>query len=178
MSLPDGRRRRRVIIGHMVRSVASAALLTWLYYAVPLNRGVGVVTVVTLLAGLSLFGAVVVWQTSAIARSEYPRLRGVEALATAVPLFLVLFSSVYFLISQEAPATFSEPMNRTDALYFTVTVFATVGFGDITPVSEATRALTTFQMIADLVVVGVVAKALFGAVRVGLRRKGDDDGPD
>ena len=27
-------------------------------------------------------------------------------------------------------------MTRTDALYFVVTVFATVGFGDITPVSE------------------------------------------
>ena len=31
---------------------------------------------------------------------------------------------------------FSETFGRTDALYFTVTVLATVGFGDITPVTS------------------------------------------
>lgn len=37
--------------------------------------------------------------------------------------------------------------------------------------------LVTVQMAADLIVVGVIAKALFGAVRIGMRRRGDPYAP-
>ncbi|MEU9250585.1 potassium channel family protein [Streptomyces sp. NPDC048270] len=172
------RRRRRVLAGHTLRSVAWAVLITALFYLAPLDRGFGALTVVTLAAGLGLFGWLVAWQVRAITRAEYPRLRAIEALATAVPLFLVLFSATYFLLSQQVPESFSEPLNRTDTLYFAVTVFATVGFGDIVPTSELSRALTTVQMVADLIVVGVIAKVLFGAVRIGVRRRGTAEGND
>ncbi|MFD9724102.1 potassium channel family protein [Streptomyces sp. NPDC059072] len=175
MSLPDDPRRRRIVIGHLLRSVVSVTLITWLYYLTPLDQGVGVGTLVMLIVGLALFGLLVVRQVNAITRSAYPRLRAVEGVASAVPLFLVVFSAVYYLVARSDPASFTEPLDRTDALYFTVTVFATVGFGDIAPVSETTRVLTTAQMVADLIVVGIVAKVLFGAVRIGLRRKGVDD---
>ncbi|MCY0943053.1 potassium channel family protein [Streptomyces antarcticus] len=173
------RLRTRVLMGHLLRSAASVVLLTGLYYLIPLDSGFTVSTVTLLTLGLVLFGGLVTWQTAAITRAPYPRLRALEALATAVPLFLVLFSASYFLLAQEVPQSFTESLNRTDALYFTVTVFATVGFGDIAPTTETARALTTAQMIADLFVVGVIAKALFGAVRIGMRRRGTGDpGPD
>ena len=35
-------------------------------------------------------------------------------------------------MSALAASSFNQPMTHTNALYFTVTVFATVGFGDIT----------------------------------------------
>ncbi|MFI1105514.1 potassium channel family protein [Streptomyces melanogenes] len=169
---PEERRRRRALAGHLLRSVASVVLLTSLYYLAPLDRGVGVGTAVALALGLVLFGCLTAWQIAAITHAEYPRLRAIEVLATAVPLFLVLFSATYFLLADNRPSSFSEPLSRTDALYFTVTVFATVGFGDIAPATDTSRALTTVQMILDLIVVGVIAKALFGAVQVGLRRRG------
>ncbi|MER5872250.1 ion channel [Streptomyces sp. NPDC002044] len=173
------RMRTRVLMGHLLRSAASVVLLTGLYYLIPMDSGFTVSTVTLLVLGLILFGGVVAWQTTAITHAPYPRLRALEALATAVPLFLVLFSASYFLLAQEVPQSFTESLNRTDALYFTVTVFATVGFGDIAPTTETARALTTAQMIADLFVVGVIAKALFGAVRIGMRRRGTaDPGPD
>ncbi|MBT2479667.1 two pore domain potassium channel family protein [Streptomyces sp. ISL-94] len=137
----------------------------------PLDGGFRALTVVTLGLGLVLFGLLIAWQVTAITRAPYPRLRAVEALAIAVPLFLLLFSATYFLLSQEAPQSFSEPLSRTDAVYFAVTVFATVGFGDIAPAGEAGRVLTTVQMVADLIVVGVIAKVLFGAVQIGIRRR-------
>ncbi|MGW5852681.1 potassium channel family protein [Streptomyces sp. NPDC055254] len=167
-------RRRRFLVpaGHALRSAASAGLLTTLFYLAPLDSGFGVLTVLCLALGLVLFGGLVAWQVSRITRSPYPRLRALEALATAVPLFLLLFASTYFLLSATVPESFSEPLTRTDSLYFTVTVFATVGFGDIAASTEVARALTTGQMVANLIVVGVVAKVLFGAVQVGLRRQG------
>jgi hypothetical protein len=61
--------------------------------------------------------------------------------------------------------SFNQPLNHTDALYFTVTVFATVGFGDITPTTDAARLVVTGQMIADLVIIGIAVKAITGAVQ-------------
>ncbi|MGG8409163.1 potassium channel family protein [Streptomyces sp. 12297] len=167
----SARQRRRALAATVLRSLGSVVLLTAMFYAAPLDRGFGVLTVVTLGLGLVTFGLVVAWQVAAITHARYPRLRAIEALATAVPLFLLLFSAAYVLLSQAVPQSFSEPLNRTGALYFTVTVFATVGFGDIVPTSEAARALTTGQMVADLIVVGVVAKMLFGAVQIGVSRR-------
>ena len=62
-------------------------------------------------------------------------------------------------------------MSRTDAVYFSVTVFATVGFGDISPVSDAARVVVTFQMIADLLVLGLVLQAVLDAVSRGRARQ-------
>ncbi|MGW6984645.1 potassium channel family protein [Streptomyces sp. NPDC054932] len=163
--------RRRVLLGHLLRSLLSATLLTVLYYVAPLDGGFGVSTIVTLLVGLVFFGLLTVWQVASIARAPYPRMRALEAVTTAVPLFLMLFSATYFLLSSQSPTTFSEPLSRTDALYFTVTVFATVGFGDIVPTTQGSRVLTTIQMVADLIVVGVIAKALFGAVKVAMHKR-------
>ncbi|MFF3678387.1 potassium channel family protein [Streptomyces sp. NPDC002120] len=165
------RERRRVLWGCLLRSAASVVLITALYYLAPLDGEIVLRTLVSLVLGLGLFGWLVVRQVNAVARAPFPRLRAMEALATAVPLFLVIFSVTYFLVAKEVPGTFSESLNRTDSLYFTVTVFATVGFGDIVPVTETGRVLTTLQMVADLLLVGVIAKVLFGAVEIGIRRR-------
>jgi hypothetical protein len=83
---------------------------------------------------------------------------------------LVVFASVYYLIDKAQVDSFSEAMTKTDAMYFTVTVFSTVGFGDITATSEVARTLVTLQMLFNLVVFGLVAKLIFGAVEMGLQR--------
>jgi hypothetical protein len=161
----------------LLRSGISVVLLVALYYLLPLDRAVGPLTVVGLVLGLLVFCAVVAFQAYAVMRSDQPRLRALEALCSSVPLFLLVFATVYFLVDRSAPHSFTERLSRTDALYFTVTVFATVGFGDIAPVTAAARVLATVQMLGDLVVIGVVAKALLGAaVQVGLRRRGPGPG--
>jgi hypothetical protein len=63
-------------------------------------------------------------------------------------------------------------MSRTDALYFTVTTFATVGFGDITARSQGARIIVILQMLADLLVLGFGVKVLLGAVQTGRQRQG------
>jgi voltage-gated potassium channel len=47
-----------------------------------------------------------------------------------------------------------------------MSVFATVGFGDIAPTTELSRVLVTLQMFVNLLAVGVVAKVVLGAVRI------------
>jgi voltage-gated potassium channel len=172
--------RRRLVAGSLLRSLLVSTLLVTAYYLVPLDAASGN-PLAGLLVGLALVVVVLAWQVHAIGSAEFPRLRAIGAVALGLPLLLVLFAAVYAVQSQGDPASFTEPLDRTDALYFTVTIFATVGFGDIAPLTAAARIMAMVQMVLDVVAVGVVAKLLVGAVDLGLRKKegGTDRGaPD
>ena len=104
----------------------------------------------------------VAFQVRTIAQSPFPGLRAIEALATSVPLFLLLFAAIYTVMATMSASNFSQPLTRTDAVYFTVTVFATVGFGDITAKTEAARLVVTGQMIADLIIIGLGVRVIAG----------------
>jgi len=73
--------------------------------------------------------------------------------------------------SQNDPAGFSSPLGHVNALYFTVTVFATVGFGDIVPVTGVSRLVTSVQMLLDLVVLGAVVRIVIFAARRRIDQK-------
>jgi hypothetical protein len=84
---------------------------------------------------------------------------------------VVIFAATYVLIAESGDANFGGPLSRTDALYFTVTVLSTVGFGDITPKSEMARLVVTVQMLANLALIGLGARTLLGAAQLGLQRR-------
>ena len=70
-----------------------------------------------------------------------------------------------------------EGLTRVDTLYFTTTVFSTVGFGDISPASETARVVAMIQMILNLVVLGAGVKLLTAAVQRGRASKAADAEP-
>ncbi|MQS16684.1 two pore domain potassium channel family protein [Streptomyces kaniharaensis] len=149
----------------VVETALALTGLLVLYAVVPL-RGFGSVSAVLGLLGSVLgAGLMVAWQARQLLRSPFPMLRVVRALTMSVSLFLVLFASSYASESLAGPGDFSQPLTRVDALYFAITVFTTVGFGDITPVSETARIVVSVQMLLDLVVIGVVIKLLLGVAR-------------
>jgi voltage-gated potassium channel len=155
----------RNIVRSSLRAIGTVAVLTTLYYLLPLDRVPKWLAVGVLVAGLSALVALVVYQVRSVLSSARPVLRAVEALAMSVPWFLLLFAGTYVAMQGFAPHSFSQSLTHTDALYFTVTVFATVGFGDIVPTTEAARLVVTVQMITDLVVIGIAIKAITGAVQ-------------
>jgi voltage-gated potassium channel len=161
----------RAILGTAVRSMVTASLLLVAYYLAPLDRPLTVGTLLLLGGALLLFGVFVAVTVRDILRSRRPRLRAIRALIVGVPLLLVVFAGAYFTVAAQQPGAFTEPLNRTDGLYFTVTVFATVGFGDITPVTQLARVLVTIQMLVGVITVGVIAKIIFGAVQTAESRR-------
>jgi len=165
---PKARPPRRIIVGAVLRAAGSTAALVALYYLLPLGHSSTWVAVTMLATGLAVLIGLVTFQVRWILRSRFPGLRGVEALATSIPLFLLLFASTYVVMAATTASNFSEPLTRTNALYFTVTVFATVGFGDITAKTEAARLVVTGQMIVDLVTIGIVVKVIVDAAKRGL----------
>jgi voltage-gated potassium channel len=178
LEVPAAKKQRRLIIGAVLRGLVVTTVLVVLYYLLPLDRSLDTDTVVRLLIGLLVFAGLTAWQVRTIAGSRYPGLRAAEALGLIIPLYLLLFASTYFVMERVSAADFTQPLTRTDALYFSVTVFTTVGFGDITAKSETARAVLIVQMLADLALLGAGVRVLLGAVHRGQqRRSGDGDGP-
>ena len=169
---PHPRGRRRFAIVSLLRSLAVACLLVVAYLLLPLDSATRASGLLTLVGGLTAVILVLAWHVRLVLVSPYPAARAASALVVTVPLFLVVFATFYYLMGQADGAHFSEPLTRLDALYFTVTIFATVGFGDIVAVSQGARTVTMVQMLAGLILVGVIARVLVGAVQVNLRRAG------
>jgi heme/copper-type cytochrome/quinol oxidase subunit 2 len=165
-----------MIVRGLLRAVGSTIALVIIYYLLPLNHSSAGAAVAMLVIGLAVFIGLVAFQVRSIARSPFPGLRAIEALATSVPLFLLLFAATYVVMATMSASNFSQPLTRTDAVYFAVTVFATVGFGDITAKTEAARLVVTGQMIADLIIIGLGLKIIVGAVQRGQQRQPIDAG--
>jgi hypothetical protein len=154
-----------------LRALGTTVALVAIYYLLPLDHTSTWVGATILIIGLVALIALLSFQVRSIIRSQFPGLRAVEALATSLPLFLLLFSGTYVLIAAVSASNFGEKLTHTDALYFTVTVFTTVGFGDITAKSEGARLLVTGQMVTDLIILGIGAKIILGAVTRARQRQ-------
>jgi hypothetical protein len=163
--LTRAQRQRGITLG-LLRALGVSAVLIALYYLAPLDQLAGISLLLSLIIGLLVLAAMTAYQVWAILRAAHPGVRAVEALATTVLLFLLLFAATYFLMSHTSTSNFNvHALTRTDSIYFTVTVFATVGFGDISPASQVARLVVTAQMIFNLIVLGLGVRLIVGAVQ-------------
>ncbi|MFJ4081802.1 potassium channel family protein [Streptomyces iakyrus] len=170
--------RRRATAAVLVRAALIATGLVTVYYVLPLDGRSTTGTSALLACGLLLVLVIFSWEVRAITHSPYPRLKAVEALAATLVLFLLLFAGTYYLLEHSTPGSFSEPLTKTDSLYFTLTTFTTVGYGDVAPRTQTGRVLTMVQMAVGLLLVGIAARILAGAVQAGLRRRGREPSDD
>jgi hypothetical protein len=159
------------MVATALRALGTTAALVAIYYLLLLDHTPTWVAATILVIGLVALIALVVFQVRWIIRSRFPVLRGVEALAISIPLFLLLFSGTYVVMAAVSASNFGEKLTHTDALYFTVTVFTTVGFGDIAAKSQGARLLVTGQMITDLIIIAIGVRVIFGAVTRGRQRR-------
>lgn len=156
---PD-RIERRELLRAVLTAVAAATALLGLYYLAPIQgSSESVFTMVAI--GTVVVSLVLVHEIRAILRHDRPVSRALVSLAIVVPLFIVVFAWIYLTMSRADPATFGEPLSRTAALYFTVTILSTVGFGDITPMTDQARIVVTLQMVSDAVLLVVAVRLIF-----------------
>jgi hypothetical protein len=167
----SARERRRLIVSAILRTIVTLAVVVAIYFLIPMDRATSVGTITGLVLGMLAFVGVIAWQLRQIVRSGHPSIRAVEALAFSVPLYIFVFATAYFLMAHASTASFSGPLTRVDSTYFSATVFTTVGFGDITAKSQAARVVVTVQMFLDLVILGLVARLIVNAVKVGKQRQ-------
>ena len=127
-----------------LRAIGSATVLLLLYYLLPIEHRPHQSVALRLGVGPTFFVAGLAVEIRAIPKSGQPMLRAVPVMATVVPLFLVVFAWLYLTMSHSGRAAFGGPLTRTNGLYLTVTVFSTVGFGDITPKTEVAQVFPAF----------------------------------
>jgi voltage-gated potassium channel len=161
---------RSHILSTGIRAIATASILLALYFNLPTIQRAHQSILLRVTVALAFFVAVLLYEIRQISRHDQPTLRATVAMATVIPLFIVLFSWIYLTMSRSDPGAFGGILNRVQALYFTVTIFSTVGFGDITPKTDAARLVTTVQMMADLVVLALVVRLILAAASRGAAR--------
>jgi hypothetical protein len=161
--------------GLRIFGVGVGALLLYAFVPVPGRSGAG--AIIGMVVGLLLFVVLVGWQLHSIVRAKHPVLQAVEAVAFALLMLIVVFAFTYLTISRADPQSFSEALDRVDAMYFTVSTISTVGLGDITPISLGARTVVTFQMLFDLALLAGLVRLVILATRTGLRRQGIEHNP-
>jgi len=164
----DRRRLRHESARAATRIVAGLVGILGAYALMPLGTDqVHLVWLPLAIAGLVLFVWVFIRQLRKIETADFPVLRAAEALVLVLGLFLTLFAAAAVALEQATHGSFNESLTRIDGFYYAVTTLATVGFGDIHPVSQPARILGIVQMLGNLMLLGVAVRLVGRAVDRG-----------
>ncbi len=137
----------------------------WLIYASPDALAVMLVSNLALAA---FFGFTAVTVFSTVARQRVVSADTITGGICVYLLLAALWALMFQLVELFEPGSFRLPSGETspslrELLYFSVVTMTTLGYGDITPVSSAARALAS-----SLAVFGQLFVAIFIARLVGL----------
>lgn len=125
------------------------------YYAFPteFGRSIGaeILGLVLTAAGLALVASMMIRELNRVRRGEDGL--GLPAVALLLVLLIMSFAMAFYLVNEVDPSQFVGLETRTDALYFTLTTIATVGFGDIHAEGQAARGMVSVFIVFNIVVV-------------------------
>lgn len=171
---------RRILVIVIGRVLAVVGVTLLVYFLIPVE-GQTAARAAALTAGVGIAAILVVFarQISRVSRSRRPVLAALEALVLVFGMFLALFALLYVSISTSDPQAFTQDIDKVAGIYFTTTVLTTVGFGDISAVSQPARVLVTVQMVLGMVLIGTAFKVLgFSAKRAVTTRTAVAERPE
>ena len=165
------------------RAALGVVAVLAVYYAVPVGRlpsGAGVAfSVVGVVGGAVLLVWLAVRQLQLLAAGE--RTDGtvrLDGLVLLVVVVVPLFAVGYLVLEKADSDQFASLSTKTDALYFSLSTLATVGFGDVHATGQLARGLVTLQIAFDLVFVGALVSVVTGQIRArSARRTGQPPDP-
>jgi voltage-gated potassium channel len=148
------------------RQLLALAGMVVVFYSAPVNTQVS--TARTALAVLlTLLGiAALAWAiTAQLKRQLHSRSEDVRSLVMLLVLVAMVFALSFYALEEHSPAQLQGLATRTDALYFTVSTLATVGFGDVHAVGQLARGLVILQLIFNVTFVGALVSTVAQTVR-------------
>jgi len=89
------------------------------------------------------------------------RARGLIVLVCCAVLFFAWANVTLAAV----PGQFADLHTKTDAVYFSVSTLATVGFGDVHAAGQLARAAVTMEMLFNLVFLGTAVTVVTGILR-------------
>jgi voltage-gated potassium channel len=178
-ALSENRRElAKALLQTVLRLALGGALIVGVMLLVPDTTGASsIVPFVVAILGSIIYVWVFRRQVHSVYSARYPTIRAVEALVLSAAMFLALFAMVYVVISDGDRSAFTEVLDAFSGYYYALTVLATVGFGDIAPVSVAARSASMVQMALDIAFIGVLIRIMNGVAKkaIGDRKARLDD---
>jgi hypothetical protein len=141
-------------------------LLTLAYFVVPLRfdweESWTLGRLATALAALALLGLAFRRRLRKSREHQTEPYLRIQWLLSALYALVLTFALVYAALASLRPDQFVGLDDRTDALYFSVTIVATVGFGDIHAADSLAQLLVTLHMLFNLIYLGTALRVLTG----------------
>ncbi len=176
---PTARHLLRAGIPAVALSVAAVAVVLAVYMVVPIPEGEDSVwrVGIAIVGVAAMYVVAGIWATLRITTSMHPVRTGLLALSVMVTAMVVTFALVYLSMSSRNPDSFNVALDRVSALYFTMTVLSTTGFGDITASTQAAMIAVMVQMVVGLTLLTALARVLVAAARSATKRRLSDAMP-
>jgi hypothetical protein len=158
---------RAMLLAAMARVLGVVAVTLLVYFLLPIEGArAAMAGAAAACVGIAIILTVFARQIARVSRSRRPVLAALEALALVFGMFLSFFALLYVSISEGDAEAFTQGVDKIAGIYFATTVLTTVGFGDISPVSDSARVVVTLQMVLGMILIGTAFKALgFSAKR-------------
>jgi len=156
----------KVLVGSIIRTLFGFLAIFWALSLVPQNPDASLWRPISIV--VVAFGVYTIMfrrQMRRIENSRFPAVTSIEAMILIATMFLAFFASMYVMMSAGDPSSFTEPLSHFTAFYFSLTVLATVGFGDITPVSDSARLVCMLQMAIDIVFIAALVRVVSSAAQ-------------
>lgn len=122
-----------------------------------------------------LFGCGVLALGGLIALAIWRLLGAGENVRIRALVLLLVLTILFFSWADDSvarlPGQFVDLHTKTDALYFTISTIATVGFGDVHAAGQLARAAVTVQIVFNLVFLGAALATITGYVRERAQRR-------
>jgi cytosine/uracil/thiamine/allantoin permease len=168
-----GPRPRQVVLSVALGAALVAIVVTVLDPYTTLSADLPLV--VARATGLLLAGAVPV----VIARdvAHHPRIT-LQTVAAGLCVYLLLglaFGFAHGIVDLTVPDAYTQPLGEDDAVYLSFVTLTTVGFGDLTPVVGAARALTVLEAVTGQIYLVSIVALLVGNVGLERQRRVRDD---
>jgi voltage-gated potassium channel len=163
----------------IARPMLTCALLSALYFALPVEPEVTGPRLVAR-AALSLVGGVaitwlIVRQVSHQVRD--PRSASPGPLLTALTAGVVVFALADFTIAVTYPGEFVGLHTKIDGLYFALATLTTVGYGDIHAAGQMARGVLVVQLVFNVAVIATGASVLSRLIGARARDRNAGDPP-
>ena len=164
---------------HAQRALKTLGVMAGLvaaYYILPMRGRWWWLGVIGGLAVVAALLPITVRRALGIRRSDQPLADAIATLIYILGALVLAFSTTYYALVQHAPDQMRGIATKTDALYFTVTVLTTVGFGDIVATGQAARLIVTAQMIFDFAFIAVAIRLVIWVTQERTKERNPERG--
>ena len=136
------------------------------YFALPLDRESGelIALLLVITAAASLI-PLSIRQAQMVLTSADPLFDAMRCIVSALVFLVISFSSAYFVLAADYTEQIKGLETKLDAIYFTITILATVGFGDISATGQTARAVVSAQMVVNFAVLAVALRVITWALK-------------